>query len=77
MARLSLLTVSSGKVGNPPKTVIGKRSLVKYGSSAATVGMDEWLNGSAAPAGTFNSVLAMRIAVKPGAFGAPLRGYGA
>ena len=47
------------------------------GSSAGTVGMNEWLEGSAAPADTFNCVLATRIAVKPGAFGAPLGGYGA
>jgi len=32
---------------------------------------------AASPVGTFNCVSAMRIAVKPGAFGAPLRGYGA
>jgi len=39
--------------------------------------MNEWLDGSAAPIGTFDCVLGMRIAVKPGAFGAPLCGYGA
>ena len=49
----------------------------KDGSSAETVGMNEWLDSSAAPIGTFDCVLAMRIGIKPGAFGAPLCGYGA
>ena len=51
--------------------------LGEFGSSAETVGMNEWLDSSAAPIGTFDCVLAMRIGIKPGAFGAPLCGYGA
>jgi hypothetical protein len=72
------IPASSSASPSAARKLAGSSSPLKnVGSSAETVGMNEWLDSSAAPIGTFGCVLAMRIGIKPGAFGAPLCGYGA